>query len=328
MLSLPSLTPLLLALGVAAGGCDKLTQALEDKAQDLAEDVSAAAGDGTPGVPAGATEDEKIAAKLDLYVQCTNRASQRMYDSWDRYSDRAQEDGTPKRKNLVPFLYKIESELTPCQEAATKGPTMEPAMPEIEKAMTAYLAAAQEFAGHTVELDRYYEQEDFKDDDWAKAKEIAPKFKAAYDTWAATDKALGALVGVKKDVVERNILTHIKETLGEKAEYHSRNYVLVAKGFVRCVTAEGATAAGCEEAYTALEAAEKGFRSYYDANKAEAEKVFWMSSFQGTVGDYFTESKKFMRDFREGSIKPDRVNKVVDEYNDLIGASNNLRFER
>ena len=53
-----------------------------------------------------------------------------------------------------------------------------------------------------------------------------------------------------------------------------------------------------------------------------------MSSFQGSVGDFYTESKKFMRDFREGPVKPDRVGKLIDEYNDLISDSNNLRHER
>lgn len=327
-----SLSTPLLALGVAGlllSGCDKLTAALEEKAQDLAEDAAAAAGGAAAGATAaGQTEDEQISAKLGLYIQCTNRATSRMYDSWNRYNERAAEDGTPRKKNLVPFLYKIESELTPCEEAVAKGPGMEPSMPEIEAAMGTYLETAKAFAAHTVELDRYYEQENYKDDDWAKAKEIAPKFKASFDAWVPAEKKLSALVGEKKDVVEQNILKHIEEQYGQNIEWQSRSYILVAKTYIRCVTAEGASADACEDQFKALEAAEQSFRKYYDANKATADKVFWMSSFEGTVTDFYTASKKFMRDFREGKAKPDAVNKVVDEYNDVIDASNNLRFER
>ncbi|MCA9651419.1 MAG: DUF3829 domain-containing protein [Myxococcales bacterium] len=323
--------PVLPALGLWAlciGGCDNLLQALEDKAQEVTEDMATPPpGSGPEGTEL--TEDEKLGAKLDLYIQCTNRATQRMMDSWSRYTERTKEDGTPQKKGMTPFLYKIDSELTPCEEAVAKGPTMEPSLPEIEKAMADYLAHGKEFAKYTVELDRYYEQEDFKDDDWAKAKEIAPKFKAAFDGWSKADQTLGDLVSVKKDGVERNMLALVEQRYGKKIEWHSRNAVIAAKGFVRCVTAtEEVSAAGCEEAYTALEKAEEGFRTFYEANQAESDKVFWMSSFRGSVEDYYSESKKLMRELREGKADPEKINKVVDEYNDLIGDSNNLRYER
>ncbi|MCH9685182.1 MAG: YiiG family protein [Deltaproteobacteria bacterium] len=322
-----TVVPCLLAVGLFATGCDKLTQALEDKAEEVVGEVATPEGGAGPG-GGGATEDEKLGQKLDLYIQCTNRASRRMYDSWHKYSERAKEDGTPAKKNRVPFLYKIDSELTPCEEAVAKGPGTEPTLPEVEKAMADYLTHAKVFASYTVELDKYYEQENYKDDDWAKGKEIAPKFKAAFEAWSKADGILGEMVATKKDVVELNMLALVEERYGKKIEWHSRNSVHAAKAFVRCVTAEGAKAEGCEKVFTELEEAEHGFRGFYDGNKTESDKVFWMSSFQRSIGDYYAESKKFMRDFRKGDIKPDRVNKVVDEYNDLINDSNNLRYTR
>ncbi len=319
--------PCLLSLGVFAIGCDKLTQALEEKAQEVAQEAATPGGAAGPG-GTELTEDEKIGQKLDLYIQCTNRASRRIYDSWHRYEERAKEDGTPRKKNLIPFLYKIDSEMTPCEEAVAKGPATEPSMPEVEAAMADYLTHGKAFASHTVALDKYYEQENYKDDDWAKAKEIAPKFKAAFEAWAAADTKLGDIVGAKKDVVEHKMLATVEQRSGKKIEWQSRNTVLAAKGFVRCITAEGAKAEGCEAAFTELETAEQGFRAFYDANKDESDKVFWMSSFQSSADDYYAESKKFMREFRKGDPKPELTNKVVDEYNGLINDSNKLRYTR
>lgn len=323
-----SAIPALALLALVSAGCDNLLQALEDKAQEATEDMSVPAGAAEAAAAPEATEEEKLAAKLDLYIECTNRASQRIHDSWNRYSERAKEDGTPKRKGTIPFLYKIDSELTPCEEAVSKGPTMEPSLPEIEKAMAAYVEHGRTFAGHTVELDRYFEQEDFKDDDWAKGKELAPKLKASYDAWSAADTTLGDLVSAKKDVVERKMLELIEQRYGKEIEWHSRNAVIAAKAFLTCVTAEGATAEGCEASFDALEKAEEGFRTFAEANAEKVDGVFWMGSFKSSVQDYYAESKKLMRSLREGKASPAEIGKVVDEYNGLIGDSNNLRFER
>lgn len=315
------------ALCMGAAGCDNLMQALEDKAHEVTEDM-AASPESDPMAAPQLTEDETLAAKLDLYIECTNRASQRIHDSWARYSERAKDDGTPKKKGVIPFLYKIDSELDPCEEAVAKGPTMEPSLPEIEAAMVDYLAHGKELASYTVTLDRYYEHEDWKDDDWAKGKEIGPKLATAYEAWSKADQVLGDRVSANKDVVERKLLALVEQRSGKEIEWHSRNTVIAAKAFVRCVTAEGAKAEDCEEAYGAFETAEEGFSAYAEANPAKTEAVFWMSSFKGSVGDTFTESKKLMRAMRDGKAKADQFAKVVDEYNDLIGDSNNLRYER
>ncbi|MEM7156453.1 MAG: DUF3829 domain-containing protein [Myxococcota bacterium] len=323
----PSL-PLWLALSLTAVGCDRLTQAIENKAEEVAGDMkSTADGSAVPPVPE-ATDNEKLARKLALYLECTNRASKRMHESWLRYTERAKDNGTPKKKSVPPFLYKIDSELTPCREAATKGPTTEPSLPSIEAAMASYLEHAEAFAAQTVTLDEYYEQEKYKEDDWALAKEVAPKFAAAYEAWSAADERLGTIVRDNNDVVERKVLVEVEEREGRAIEWQSRYVMLAAKDFVRCATADEGKADRCEYTLTTFEKAEQSFRRYYDDHRSEADHVFWMNSFQRSVGEFLADGQAFMRDLKKGEAKPERSQALASAFDDLAIHSNNLRFKR
>lgn len=312
---------------LAASSCDKLTAAVEETVQNKVEEV-VSPGPGEPGTPGGEpTEEELTGTKLAGYAECLNRSRERIYDSWQRYTEYVKEDGTPIRKGQKPFLYKIDSELQPCKKIVDEGPGQKPSLPDIEKAATDYHAAASEFAGYTVQLDTYYEQENFKDDDWKLGKDIAPKFKAAFDKFDAAATSLGSLVSSKQDEVDRGMLALIEKRQGKDIEWHSRSYIVNAKAFLHCIEPDDVVAATCEEAFKTLETAEGEFRKVHDGDKAKADKVFWMSSYQGTVSDYFTEAKKLMRAMREGKIEPEDKQPTVSKYNDLVGAYNNLNFQ-
>jgi hypothetical protein len=344
----------LASLLALAPGCDKLIGALEETAEEVAEVAAPAADAIAGGGDAGLTDDEKLSNKLGLYIECTNRSSSRIRDSWLRYSERVKEDGTPRQKGTKPFLYKIDTELTPCEEAVTKGVAAEPPLPDIEKAMASYLEHAKAFAATTVALDTYYEQENYEDDAWAKGKELAPGFAAAFAAWSKADEELDALIDARKDVVDRNMLALVEQKKGKNIEWHSRSYLLEAKAYVNCATALApppapakapkgkgkkaeapapapeapkAEAQSCDTSFTALEQAGTGFRSFYDANKEASDAVFWMSAFQTSVDEYLAEAKKLQRALVKGSAPPEQLSKLIEEYNSLISDSNNLRFE-
>ena len=323
------LAPLLCLPLLAATACDKFTEAVNDAVEQKVEEVANPSPSGAPGggAPPHATEEELANNKVASYAECLNRSKQRMHDSWARYAERTKEDGTPKRKNQTPFLYKIESELDPCKKAVDEGPKMQPSLPDLEAAAKAYYDTGMEFAKYTQELDTYYEQENFKDDDWAKAKEIAPKFAAAHDAWIEASTALDKLVSDKQDELDLALLALIEKRQGKDIEWHSRSYIVHAKNFLKCVEPEAVNVEACEKHFAALEEAEKGFREVHDGDKEKAGKVFWMSSYQSSVTDYYTEAKKLMREVRGGkALKPQMKSEVFDEYNDLVGDYNNLNF--
>ena len=328
-------------------GCDDAAGILEQKAQEVAEEMSPAADQVPPPGPV-LTDDEQLAAKLALYVECTTRASERIRESWQRYDERVDDDGTPRKKGVQPFLYKIDTELVPCDDAVAKGPTTAPPLPELESTMATWLGHARTFARTSVALDTYFEQQDHEDDDWAKSKALAPGLRAAYEAWDAADTELRALVQTRRDEVDRSVLALVEQRHGKTLEWHARNYTLAASTFVRCATAAhashepprkpprgaatkaGADAPDCAEAFTALEQAEAGFRSYHDAHGDEADAVFWMSAFEGSVSTSFAEATKVARaQDRRGKDAPrEALDRLAREHDGLVSDASNLRFPR
>jgi hypothetical protein len=338
-----------LALGLA--GCDHLTTLLEEKAQAVAEEIAPPEGAAPPAGPV-LSDDEQLAAKLALYTECRGRASRRMRQSWQRYTEHVKEDdGTPRRdkdgKTGKPFLYEIHGELTPCEEAVAKGPAMAPSLPEIEATMATWLDHAKAFATATVELDVYYEKETYATDDWARGKELAPGFLAAWQGWSKADDELAALVEVRLDVVERALLTQLEAHLGKDLEWHARTVVLRAKELARCVSGPPATETteaeraepaarasrdkpqlDCNEPLEAVRTAAAEFRSSYDADRTRADAVFWMSAFEASVTDFVAEAERVVGKPPKGGPTPEQIAKLLDERDDLVSDAANLRFDR
>lgn len=322
---------IVLALGICTAACEeaatKLQETLQEKVQETlqANAQNAAQGGSTAAEPL--TEEEQLGRKLDLYVQCTNASRERIYDSYERYRSYIKADGTPKRKGRTGIYEIPESMLSGCNEAAEQGPKTPPSLPELEQAQAEYTSAAQEYAALSRELETYYKQENYKDDDWARGKEIAPRIEAAFSRWKQAEEGLSERLDAKKDEADTRLLKLIEQRSGRNIEYFSRAYLIAAKTFVRCVDADAPDPAACEQTFVALEQANNDFRSFYKANEEASSKVFWMSSFESSVDDLYTESKKLMRSVREGKAKTRDRAKVIGEYNDLVRDANNLRFD-
>jgi hypothetical protein len=347
---------LALGLALAQAGCDHVTALLEEKAQAVAEEIAPPEGAAPPAGPV-LSDDEQLAVKLALYTECRGRASRRMRQSWQRYTEHVKEDdGTPRRdkdgKLHEPFLYEIHGELTPCEEAVAKGPVMAPSLPEIEATMATWLDHAKAFAAATVELDVYYEKETYATDDWARGKELAPGFLAAWQGWSKADDELAALVEVRLDVVERALLTQLEARTGKDLEWHARTVVLRAKELARCVSGPPATepteateadtaepaaparpsrgkpALACDEPLEAVRTAAAEFRRSYDADRTRADAVFWMSAFEASVTDFVAEAERVIGKPPKGGPTPEQIAKLLDERDDLVSDAANLRFDR
>jgi hypothetical protein len=309
-------------------GCDRLEQAIQDKVhEEVQEEVAETEKVLPPPDAGGQTEAEKIAVKLNLYVECTNRSRDRITEAWTRYSERVDTTTGVAKNKQTPHVVRVEGELEPCKQAVDQGERLEPALPEIEAAVKAYYGRGLEVAGLTQQLDDYYEQQGWKTDDWEKAKTIAPTFQAAYTAWDEAATALDTVVEAKKDDNDAKLLALIETREGKNLRWHAQRVVLAAKAIARCVATEGVKATECDEAHAAFATAADEFRAYHDAHGAEAEAVFWMSSFQGAVASYATESSALMRALHKGKAKPDERQRAIDKYNDVVNAANNLKFD-
>jgi hypothetical protein len=325
-------------------GCERITALLEQKAQEVADEMTLP--EATPPAGPVLSDDEQLAAKLALYTECRGRASRRIRQSYQRYDARVLPDGTPRKKDQEPYLHQVDTELTPCDEAAAKGPHTAPPLPELEATMAAWLAHARAFAATAADLDEYYESKGYTQDAWAKGKALAPGFAATYAAWVEADDELAALVEARMEVVERALLAEVEARKGQDIEWHSRHVVLAAKAFVRCFVppvaadpkAEGkpgqkppkAPAPACDDELTALLRAEAGFRREYETNRDAANAVFWMSAFEASVTDLVEKAQAVTtaRPGSKGGPTAEDRQALVEEHRELVSDAANLRFER
>jgi hypothetical protein len=145
--------------------------------------ASAAAQDKTPPSP--------LVEKLNAYVGCINRLSERSYESRNRYFSWAKKTGPTGKERIIYGTYTIY-DTSDCKKNVEKANAAEPHDAALESAASAYADAVGKLEPLLKEADEYYEQENYKDDKMAKGKEMHPRLVAAWDAFANADKKLRA----------------------------------------------------------------------------------------------------------------------------------------
>jgi predicted transcriptional regulator len=255
---------------------------------------------------------------------------ERIRQSWSRYRDEIDpQTGLPRRKNARPFVYAVDNELAPCQEAVDRGNDLEPDLPEIEQAAVDYLDTGRAFAGHAATLHEYYDDETYAEDDWAKGKETAPEIASAYEAWDAAAQRLDALLSDQKDALDKQMLELVEQREGKSLRWHANKVVIVAREFSDCVSESDAAASACSEPFDALSTVAADFEDQVQKGPAEAKNVFWMSSYAGSVEEYHTAARELVEALREGKPKQREaaLEQVQREHEDLVSDYDNLRFD-
>ena len=128
------------------------------------------------------------AEKLNAYVGCINRLSERSYESRKRYFMGGKTGPTGKER-IIYGTYTIY-DTSDCRKSVEKANALEPRDAELEAAASAYADAVSKLEPLLKEADDYYAQENYKDDKMAKGKAMHPRLVAAWDAFASADKEL------------------------------------------------------------------------------------------------------------------------------------------
>jgi hypothetical protein len=107
------------------------------------------------------------AEKLNAYVGCINRLSERSYSSRSRYFSWAAPGGPTGRERIIYGTYTIY-DTSGCIKNVENANTLEPRDAALEAAATAYAKAVAKLEPLLKEADDYYSQQDYKDDKMAK----------------------------------------------------------------------------------------------------------------------------------------------------------------
>jgi len=178
-----------------------------------------------------------IVQKLNAYVGCINRLSERAYDSRRRYFDWAAKTGPTGRERIIYGTYTIY-DTSDCKKNVETANALEPRDEGLEAAASAYAEAVGKLEPLLKEADDYYTQEDYKDDKMAKGKALHPRLVAAWDAFAAADQKLRAGVDAINDKRALERLAEIEAKDGRKTRYHVEAMMIHAKRVLRAENAD------------------------------------------------------------------------------------------
>ncbi len=244
--------------------------------------------------PAQAEESSSLTEKMNAYVGCLNRLSERAYDSRERYFSWVGKNGPTGKERIIYGTYTIY-DTADCKSGVEAANALEPRNAELEAAASAYVEAVVALEPLLKDADDYYSQENYKDDKMAKGKALHPQLVSAWTAFADADTKLRAGIDVVQDMLAAEALAEIESTEGRKGRYHIQALMMHAKRLMRAQSADKTDLAKITETLGEYETTTKATDAYASANKDS--KIG--SSFISAAKSYLVTAKQLMRRVRD-----------------------------
>jgi hypothetical protein len=240
--------------------------------------------------PLSGEGDDPVKARLAGFIDCLNEVSPRARNSYERYHSWVKDLalGPTGQEKIIYGLYTLNG-VESCHEriGATPAGAPEP----VERAATAFDRTMSRLDAVTKKMDRYYEQEDFKDDGFAEGKRMHGPLLAAFHHFSEADQRLRA-------AIEGNLPKKARPSGGDGSPLGRKDALMEAAEAVMRAAEEPAAdkmAARVADYGTALEKT----RQAGEAAKAE-DNIFWWEPFLREADGFLVVAKRRARTLREG----------------------------
>jgi hypothetical protein len=243
--------------------------------------------------PASA-QKSSLTEKLNAYVGCINRLSERSYDSRSRYFSWVDKKGPTGKERIIYGTYTI-SDTSDCKKKVEKANAMAPHDAALEAAATAYADAVSKLEPLLKETDDYYSQENYKDDKMAKGKALHPRLVVAWDAFAGADQKLRGEVEAINDRRAQEKLGEIEKSEGRKTRYYVEALMIQAKRVLRAEDAKNPDVAAITQALNEYEETIKAGEQASGAGGGPKIGSFFMSN----AKSYLVTAKQLMRRIRD-----------------------------
>lgn len=282
-------------------------------------------------------DNEQLTAKLNAYIECYNAADDSAKSSIERYASwiKDMKKGPTGKEKIVYGLYNIhENVINSCNTNVPEGIAIEPAATELDASAKQYLDSLNALNEKVSEAHKYYERENYKDDKFAKGKEMHAPLVASMTAFEKASDDFSAKLEAENDKGLRARLDELEKAGDKSAEYWTLATTLDAKALTNLMQADSFDT---DAASKLIETYEKNADGLIEFSKAHSD---WM---QGTflskaAEDYRVAAKERMRRVRdkEPYSKGEKMNlnpsagwmvkgspyKLLRAYNDLINAAN------
>lgn len=263
---------------------------------------------------------ELVVNKLRLYVDCLNQTRVPLYAGFRRGAAAFAGHGKDAPEPVPPEA------LGECDKAEREGPLLQPKLPALQQAAVAYHAAARAFAG---EIDAVREDMAQKPSVVLREGEQGPvyeRFTAAFRAWDDARRDLDEQIDANQTRLDDELLAKIEARSGKGLEWHTRQAILKAKPYIRCLgDHDEYTAAVCELYLAGFRASYADFRAAFESDPTAA-KVFWLPQFAGSLAEFAAAADGLSAAIREDKARSGQIGEVVREYNDALRDSGSVNF--
>jgi tetratricopeptide (TPR) repeat protein len=271
-----------------------------------------------------------------------NGTSKRVVDSRNRYLSWVVDEKvgpTGKERNIY-GLYDINADT--CYPSLDRAKGLQPPLPEVESAAAEYRKALEELDPLVKQADKYYDQNDYKDDKMAKGKALHPQLMNAFAKFEQVSKGFEERVTTLNDGVNARQFVRLEKDPTRRLQYLSQKSLNEAKALIKLTDIAELKELDLQKYDVAVQTYDKALselEQYADSHKAEVDKAMMFSSYLSSAKTFLKSAKELLRRKRDNKdfnkeffskSSPNMVDghpaQVVETYNRMIGDSNNLRY--
>lgn len=316
------------------GGDDKKASATNEPAKSTASSAA-------PSKQKSGSSAENLDKKLSVYIKCYN-SSRRIDDSINRYSSwvKDMEQGPTGKERNVYGLYSVNLKgITECKTKITDVAALAP-VTDLDKAAVAFANDAETVGQLVDELYGYYDQKDYKDDDFKKGKELHSPFASSAKQYLISANMFADLIDVENDKRQVEQLAEIEKQQGKNANYYRLSIMIQSKKIANLLYEDNFSVDQVKELIDQYSKDVDAASDYYeDPNNKDAMKklgIMTDSKLRSVISaakDFNKSAKERYRSVRDN--KPIRsstpstakfttgtVQNVQAKYNDLVNAFN------
>ncbi len=167
-----------------------------------------------PGQTGGNEKENNLVKKTNFYItDCYNRYSNRIVESHNRYLSwvKNADQGPTGKESIVYGLYDVSGDGSDCEKSMASAKALEPFMPELDEAADNYVVALKEAITAIRGIYQYYEQDDYKDDNFAKGKAAHAGLMDAFSKFKTVNTTFAQQVDKLEDDVAQKELTRLTD---------------------------------------------------------------------------------------------------------------------
>lgn len=275
---------------------------------------------GTPGQSEITPERIK---KVNVYISMLNR-SLRANQALTRYASWVdmKKGLTGKEKNIYGTYepYDLRSEITKAREELTS----EPAIPELDKAAADYMDVYEKLAPELTKAAKYYDRQDYKEDNMEGGKKYHQQIAALAPTYRAALNKFDGLITEEKLQIDLYELARIEKEDGRNDAWQRQNVLLRASQAMNLLPSNDNPIVDMNKFNAAVKELSSAVREMddYVVDHPDALKTFqsFPSGVLSNLREIQTTLTKNKGDARKGNVSR-IMQRLVQKYNMMISMS-------